>query len=216
MTRNDEHDIVERAKMFIREYFEGEGSGHDYWHSLHVYQTAMKLAETEGGNTEIVALAALLHDVDDYKLVGEEAEKCQQAKEFLRSVSYPEEGIAEICDIIERVSFSSGLTEETLEGKIVQDADRLDGMGAMGIARAFAYGGAHGREIYNPEVEAREDMTKEEYRKNKGSSVNHFYEKLLKLKDLMNTETAKKMAEERHQFMVEFLEEFMKEWRMED
>lgn len=215
--RDESGDIIRHAKRYIEEFFAGEASGHDYYHSLRVYKLALKIAEKEGGDKEIVALAALLHDVDDYKIVGEGAEPLGNAREFLQGERYPEEGIRRILEIIEHLSFSAeDAAERTLEGQIVQDADRLDAMGAMGIARTFAYGGAHGRAIYLPNQKPRTGMTAEEYRRNaESSSLNHFYEKLLTLKDLMSTETARKMAEFRHAYMVQYLDEFYREWEGE-
>ena len=212
--RDEEGDLVRHAIRYVKDFFEGDASGHDYYHSLRVYKMAMKLAEKEGGDREIIALSALLHDVDDYKVTGEDTGELKNAVEFLRSEKYPEEGIGQICEIISRVGFSSeDSVQTTLEGKIVQDADRLDGMGAMAIARTFAYGGTKGRAIYLPEQAPRRNMTPEEYRNNTEScSINHFYEKLLLLKDLMNTETARKIAEYRHAYMVQYLDEFFREW----
>ena len=214
--RDESGDIIRHALRFIEEFFEGETTGHDFYHGERVYKMAMKIAEREGGDKEIIALAALLHDVDDYKVTGVETDELLNARRFLQGEKYPEEGIEKICEIIARVGFSAeDTTQESIEGKIVQDADRLDGMGAMAIARTFAYGGAHGRAIYDPKVLAREEMTIEEYKNGETSSINHFYEKLLKLKDLMNTETARKVAEYRHAYMVQYLDEFYREWEGE-
>lgn len=206
--------IIDNAIAFVKKFFENEFSGHDFYHTLRVYNLAKSIAENEECDKELVYLGALLHDVDDYKLVGKEAEPFSNAKKFLNGEDYPADRIEKICHIISQVSFKGKdtVTPDTIEGKIVQDADRLDAIGAIGIARTFAYGGNHNTPIYDPEIEYKEDMSADEYYKNAGTTINHFYEKLLKLKDLMNTETAKKMAEHRHEYMEEFLKEFYDEW----
>ena len=162
---------------------------------------------------ELVCLSALLHDVDDYKLVGEEKEPFNNLKTFLKSQNYSYEGIEQICNIVSEVSFNGKNTiPNTIEGKIVQDADRLDAIGAIGIARTFTYGGSIKRPMYIPNINPKENMASKEYYENVGTTINHFYEKLLKLKDFMNTETAKSMAKHRHEYMQEFLKEFYDEW----
>lgn len=193
-------DMMEEAKEFARRIFAGDSGGHDYDHTLRVYRMAVRLAEAEGADQEIVALAALLHDVDDRKLSPETHETLGNARGFLHSHGISEGQAEEILGIISRVSYSGGLVPDTLEGKCVQDADRLDAMGAIGIARTFAYGGSKGRRLHDP---AGEDKT---------SSVQHFYDKLLRLKGLMNTETGRKLARERHVYMEEFLNRFYGEW----
>ena len=193
--------IIEKAKLFAREIFAADSSGHDYHHTLRVHALARRIALEEGADVERVELAALLHDVDDHKLSPETAEKKTRAVEFLRSQSVPEGEIAAIVRIIGQISFSRNTTPpDTLEGKCVQDADRLDAMGAMGIARTFAFGGSHGRPIFDPTGE------------DKATSIQHFYDKLLLLKDRMNTHTGRRMAEERHKYLEDFLREFMEEW----
>lgn len=206
--------IVDNAISYVKKYFKEEFSGHDYYHTLRVYNLAQYIAKAEKCDKELVCLSALLHDVDDYKLVGKEAEPFYNAKKFLRSQNYPEDKIEKICHIISQISFKGKdtVTPDTIEGKIVQDADRLDAIGAIGVARTFAYGGNHKIPMHVPNMEYKEDMTAEEYYNNVGTTINHFYEKLLKLKDLMNTETAKNMAKHRHEFMETFLKEFYDEW----
>ena len=187
-----ENRIIEEAIEYIRTLFQGNSDGHDFNHTMRVYHTAMEIAESEPiCDKLVVALAALLHDADDYKLF--ETKKNANARAFLDSQNVDEATTMRICMAINSVSFSKnrGKCPELLEGKIVQDADRLDAIGAIGIARTFAYGGKHGRSL--------------------DSSIEHFHEKLLLLKDMMHTEKAKKLAESRHTFMEEFLKEWDKE-----
>ena len=203
---------IKAAIAYIKKFFAGDASGHDYWHTIRVYHNAKAICKNENCDTELVYLAALLHDVDDYKLVGEE--QTHNAVDFLRSINFPEERIGKIIHIITQVSFKGAdtVTPDTIEGKVVQDADRLDAIGAIGIARAFAYGGNKNRVMHDPNEEPHLDLSAEEYKKYEGTSINHFYEKLLLLKDLMNTDTAKEIAEGRHQYMEQFLDEFYDEW----
>lgn len=206
--------LIDKAIAYVRKFFEEDFSGHDFWHTLRVYNLAKYIAKVEKCDIETVCLGALLHDVDDYKLVGQEIESFKNAKTFLRGENYPEDKIEKICHIISQVSFKGNdtVTPDTIEGKIVQDADRLDAIGAIGIGRTFAYGGSHKTPMHIPNMKYKENMSAEEYYKNVGTTINHFYEKLLKLKDLMNTETAKSMAKHRHEYMEMFLKEFYDEW----
>lgn len=208
-----EIQIVENAFAYLKDIFSKDCSGHDYYHSIRVYNNALNIAHKEGGNIFIIKLSALLHDVDDRKLFNT-SNKLQHARKFLTENFVDESSIEEICKIIKSVSFkgTESAIPDTIEGKIVQDADRLDALGAIGIARTFAYGGYKGRPIYEPYEEPVENMTAEEYENHTSTSVNHFYEKLLKLKYLMNTDTAKSIAEIRHLYMEEFLNEFIIEW----
>ncbi|MBR3161561.1 MAG: HD domain-containing protein [Bacilli bacterium] len=208
------NDIINKTIEYVKEFFKDEYSGHDFYHTLRVYNNAVLIAKGENCDLEIVSLAALLHDVDDYKIVGEQDDLLHNAKTYLKSVDYPTERIEKICHIITQISFkvSETQTPDTIEGKVVQDADRLDAIGAIGIARAFAFGGNHNTPIHDPEIKVRENMSVEEYKKKDGTTINHFYEKLLLIKDLMNTETGKKIAEHRHYYMKEFLKEFYSEW----
>ncbi len=203
---------IEKAKKF----FENDFSGHDFWHTLRVYNIAKAIAEKEKCDIEIVCLAALLHDFDDAKITNSTTE-LENATKWLNENNYPQERINWIKEIINAISFKGIDTKvpETIEGKIVQDADRLDAIGAIGIARTFAYGGSRGREMWNPNEHYIDNMNEEEYKKSKGNTINHFYEKLLKLKDMMNTNTARKIAEHRHFYMEKFLEEFFEEWNGE-
>lgn len=195
----NQKEILTAAENYIKKGFSGETTGHDYYHIERVVKTARRIAQEENADLFWVELAAWLHDVGDYKLNDGMDKSEELISEFLKGLNLPQETISKTVEIVSQVSFSKGNTPTTLEAKIVQDADRLDALGAIGLARTFAYGGSKHREIYNPE---NPDET----------SIQHFYDKLLKLKDLMNTETAKKIAEERHQFLEEFLERFYDEW----
>lgn len=209
------YGLIENAIKYAKEIFANDYSGHDYFHTIRVYRLAMKIAEAEKADMQIVQLAALLHDVDDRKLSPETHEKKENAVKFLKSNGLDETIIAQICKIIDDVSFTGtdSVVPDTIEGKCVQDADRLDAMGAIGIARTFAYGGSKGRNIYDPDVKPLIAISKEEYHQNRcQTSINHFYEKLLLLKDMMNTETAREIAEHRQIVMEEYLAEFAAEW----
>lgn len=204
---------IENAIMdSVKSIFAGDCSGHDYWHTMRVYKNAMKLVENEVCDKQVVMLAALLHDVDDVKLFTTEND--QNARDIMSKCKMAKSTQENVIKVIHAVSFkgNASTTPETIEGKIVQDADRLDAIGAIGIARAFAYGGSRGRSIYDPEVEPLINMNVKEYQQNKRTTINHFYEKLFQLKSMMNTETARKMAEERDQYMHEFIDEFYAEW----
>ena len=210
-----EGTIITNAIEFVKQVFENDYGGHDYFHTLRVYKTAGRIAEAEGANVRIVQLAALLHDVDDRKLSPESHVNQDKARGFLRKNGVNESEIDRICRIISEVSFSRGVVPDQLESQCVQDADRLDALGAVGIARTFAYGGSHHREMFNPDIPPKLNMTKEEYADSKSTSINHFYEKLFLLKDLMNTETAKQIAIHRESFMWDFVNQFMAEWNGE-
>lgn len=186
--------------------------------SMRVYRLAIQIAEQENADMLIVQLAALLHDVDDVKLSLEKHETKRNAVRFMKNSGVDDKVIASVCKIIDEVSFAGidSVVPSTIEGKCVQDADRLDAMGAIGIARTFAYGGSKGRRIHDPDIKPMTNMNKADYNQNHNStSINHFYEKLLLLKDMMNTGTAKKMAMHRQAVMEDFLEEFMAEWEGE-
>ena len=211
-------EIINQALEYVKKIFENDFSGHDYFHTLRVFKMATHIATEEKANLEIVQLAALLHDVDDIKLSPQTHAQKINARRFLAANNFPETTICNICQIIDEVSYlgNDSVTPKTLEGKCVQDADRLDAIGAVGIARAFAYGGNKGRKMYDPNIKPMTNMNKEQYRQNDNSTtINHFYEKLLLLKDMMNTETAKKIAERRHAFMQTYLDEFLAEWNGE-
>lgn len=210
--------MVNNALEYIKEIFSGDSSGHDYYHTVRVYRIATEIAKQEYADVNIVQLAALLHDVDDKKLSPETHATKKNAVDFMMANRVDADIINIVCKIIDEVSFAGtdSVVPSTIEGKCVQDADRLDAIGAIGIARTFAYGGSRGRKIYDPDIKPRIGMSKEEYQKNLSStSINHFYEKLLLLKDMMNTTAGKKMAEHRQAIMQEFLNEFLAEWKGE-
>ncbi len=203
---------TEVIKKLVESHFLGEASGHDVYHTLRVYRNALMLAKETDCSLEVVSLAALLHDVDDEKLF--QSRDHQYARKFLQEVNLSKELTEEVLEAIRTVSFKNRRegAPSTIEGMVVQDADRLDALGAIGIARTFAFGGSRGRAMYDPTEKPDLEMTPEEYRNSQGTSVNHFYEKLFLLKDLMNTEAAKEMAREREEFMRRFLEQFYQEW----
>ncbi len=210
--------MIENAIEYVKQVFADDCSGHDYHHTMRVYGLAVQIAKQENADVQIVQLAALLHDVDDAKLSPKTYATKKNAVDFMKSNGVDNEIIEAVCRIIEEVSFAGtdSVVPSTIEGKCVQDADRLDAMGAIGIARTFAYGGSKGRRIFDPETKPQVNMNKEEYRQNQSStSINHFYEKLLLLKDMMNTDTAKRIAERRQAVMEVYLEEFMAEWEGE-
>lgn len=206
--------IIHDALEFVKDTFQDDYSGHDNFHTLRVYQMAARIARQENADLTIVQLAALLHDVDDLKLSPETYANKDRAVGFLRKHGISEAMIKTICGIIGEVSFkgTDSTAPETIEGKCVQDADRLDAMGAIGIARAFAYGGSHNRTMYDPEVKPTLNMTAGQYQGHASTTINHFYEKLFQLKDLMNTDAAKKIAEQRENYMKGYLSEFLDEW----
>lgn len=199
---------------YVKDVFATDFSGHDFFHTMRVYQTATRIATEEKADLQIVQLAALLHDVDDRKLSPETCENKDRAVAYMRSKGLSEDTITRVKDIIGEVSFvgTDSVVPKTLEGKCVQDADRLDALGAMGIARAFAYGGNHNRVMYDPEIPPTLNMSKEEYQNHVSTTVNHFYEKLFLLKDMMNTGCAKRIAGHREQYMREYIDEFLAEW----
>ena len=201
-------------ETWVKQKLTSVDAGHDWWHAVRVRNSALKIAKKEGGNKLIIEAATLVHDlVDDKFFNPDKAEK--EIIEKLNSLSFKKDDINHILQIITSMSFSKeldGNSFDSLEFRIVQDADRLDAIGAIGIARTFSYGGHKGREFYNPEIPFKEVSSKEEYRTGATPTINHFYEKLLKLKNMMKTSTGRKMAEERHQFMERYLEQFFKEW----
>lgn len=210
-----EKNIIQQTNAFIKKILKNAEKGHDWFHIQRVYKNALKIHEQEGGDKLIIQLAALLHDISDAKFNGgdEKAGKLKTIK-FLQSLNIPEKIIHQVAEIVEKVSFKGGVNEhieKNIELKIVQDADRLDAIGAIGIARTFHYGGFKNREIYNPEIPVQKYKSAEEYHASEAPTINHFYEKLLLLKDKMNTKTGREMAEKRHAFMEKFLEQFYEE-----
>lgn len=208
--------LAEQVRDSIRSQFEQQEGSHDWFHIERVVNNALFIQQREGGDAELVELAALLHDIADHKYHGNDFSiGSSKAKELLLELGASEELAQNVADIIDVVSFKGALVADvpiSLEGTIVRDADRLDAIGAIGIARAFAYGGSRNRPLYNPDITPKMHQSKEEYAHSKSHTVNHFYEKLLLLKDRMETETAKQMAAERHARMEQFLSDFYQEW----
>jgi len=206
-------EVLRATESYIQNHFEDEGSGHDWWHIFRVRNLALKIAQKEGGDLFLVEMSALLHDLDDWKLNG--SSTISKSKIWLEQNGVAATEKAKILAIIEQVSFKGeGVKNKAVspEAKIVQDADRLDAMGAIGVARTFAYGGSKNRLIYHPGIKPVIHTDFESYKNNTAPTLNHFYEKLLLLKDLLNTETAKEMAHKRHRFMKDFLHQFYEEW----
>jgi uncharacterized protein len=213
MVNISEKQRLTKTENHIRSIFENEGSGHDWWHIHRVRNLALKIAENEGGNRFIIEMAALMHDVDDWKMNGDK--QTSNAESWLKNIKVTENEANKILEIIDQVSFKGAGVEtvaSSIEAKIVQDADRLDAIGAIGIARTFAYGGNKGRLIYNPEIKPELHNDFESYKKTTAPTINHFYEKLLLLKNRLNTATAIELAEKRHIFMEHFLVQFFEEW----
>jgi len=212
-------NLIENTVEFVKEKLEGAEAGHDWFHIERVWKLSKKIAETESCNQEVVELAALLHDIADPKFHnGDETLALKVSRDFLESQNAEEELIEQVLFIIKNISFKNrGEVPQNLpvELKIVQDADRIDAIGAIGIGRTFNFGGFKNNPMYDPNVEPKLNMSKEEYKKSNGTTINHFYEKLLLLKDLMNTEKGKEIAGERHDFMLKFLDQFYKEWNVE-
>ena len=210
-----EENILLEVATYVEQKLSGEGSGHDWWHIVRVRNMAKNLALAEGGDSFICQLAALVHDLVDDKLVADEGLALAEVRVLLIRLGVKSDQTDQVLAIIQAISYKGGSQNHldlTLEGQIVQDADRLDAMGAIGVARTMAYSGYHGRVIHDPEVAVRQNMTLEEYRSQQGTAITHFYEKLLCLKDLMNTKTAKDLAQGRHAFLEAFLAQFYAEW----
>ena len=208
--------LVQNTVNFVKEKLSGAEAGHDWFHIERVWKLSKKIAETENCNHEVVEVAALLHDIADPKFHdGDEELALKISRQFLESENVSEEIIEQVLFIIKNISFKNRHEQPDIfpvELQIVQDADRLDAIGAIGIARTFNFGGFKNNLMYHPEIPPAIGQSKEEYKNSNGTTINHFYEKLLLLKDLMNTEKGKKMAEERHIFMLGFLEQFYREW----
>lgn len=214
-------DILKETERYVRETLGNESSGHDWWHAKRVYNVAIHIAKEELGsgkeiNFFIVQLAAFLHDIADWKFNdGDDNEGPNKAKMWLKSLNVDQNIITHVCQIIQDISFKGSSVHDfmkTIEGEIVQDADRLDALGAIGVARCFATGSKLGSSIHDPEAAPIINKTPEEYKKLQASSINHFYEKLLLLKDRMKTASGKKLAENRHRYMEEFIIRFLSEW----
>ena len=206
--------VIKNCLSYVKTYFENESSGHDYFHTLRVYNLSTHIAKQENANIEIVQLASLLHDVDDYKLSKSTYKNKDHARSFLKENNIDIDTINLICNIIDEISYkgTDSVVPSTIEGKVVQDADRLDAIGAIGIARCFTFGGHHNRVMYDPDIKTNLIMNESEYRNHVSTTLNHFYEKLFNLKDLMNTTTAKQLAISRDNYMKEFVNQFLNEW----
>ena len=209
--------IINNTARYSREKLSGESSGHDWWHTQRVWKTAVCIGKREKADMFVIELAALLHDIADFKFhKGNTLIGAETAKQWLTKQGVDKTTADKVCEIVKNVSFKGAGVKskiKTKEGMVVQDADRLDAMGAIGIGRVFAFGGARGKEMYNPKIKPKLHKTFGEYKNSKGTTINHFYEKLLLLKDLMNTKTGKVMAKSRHEFMKQFLERFFREWK---
>lgn len=217
----DKRDLIQKTIAFVQNQLHGEGSGHDWWHIYRVWTLAKKIAHMEGADMEIVELASLLHDIADRKLNnGDEKVGLKKVRTFLIENHVDKKTVQDVLHIIETYSYTAHLKQkkgmDTLEGKVVQDADRLDAIGAIGIARTFSYGGHHNRPLYDPNLTLSNKVTADAYVKSTSPTINHFYEKLLHLKGLMNTQTAKKIASSRHAFMEQYLKQFYTEWDGKD
>ena len=205
--------LLYETELYVKSVLESDSSGHDWWHIYRVRKLALMIAGLEGADLFLVELAALLHDIDDWKLVGNNAES-RNAENWLAACGVESLQIKKISAIIEGVSFKGAgvnTSTEDLECKVLQDADRLDAIGAIGIARTFAYGGSRGRGIYDPRISPVMHDDFENYKKSDAPTINHFYEKLLLLRDQMQTPSGKRLAEQRHEFMLQYLEQFYAE-----
>jgi uncharacterized protein len=213
---NDPLKLIEKTRHHVRDELQHAEGGHDWFHTERVWRVARYISDHEGADSLIVSLGALLHDIADSKFYdGDEGIGPKRAESWLLSIEAPEHVTEKVTHIVRHISFKGGHHDpstESLEFKVVQDADRLDALGAIGIARAFNYGGHRGRALYDPEIPPNPGMSKEEYKRAKGPTLNHFYEKLLLLKDKMNTETGRNLAEERHNYLLGYLDQFKKEW----
>ena len=217
MSQVNDQEIVQQTAAYVQQQLAQAEGGHDWWHIYRVWQTARTIAQQEQANLLVVELAALLHDIADAKFhQGNEELGPQRAMAFLQGLQVPVPIIEQVVFIMRHISFRSSAMQplqRTLELNIVQDADRLDAMGAIGIARAFSYGGFAGRKLYDPAIAPQPHQTPEQYKKSNAPTINHFYEKLLLLKDGMHTQTGRQWAQERHAFMEQYLQQFFKEWQ---
>ena len=212
-------ELVKRVATLARNFHLSDTTGHDWWHIYRVWNLSKYIAQHENADDLVVELAALLHDMDDHKIPGADAKNFPNARNTLLSLNADDSLLEKVIEVISQVSFKGAgvdTTPTSLEACVVQDADRIDAIGAIGVARAFAYGGSKNRELYNPEIKPTLHTSFEEYKSSKGSTLNHFYEKLLLLIDLLNTNTAKQIAQQRHAYMQQFVEQFLDEWNMRD
>lgn len=211
--------IIEITANHIKEVFHSDSSGHDWWHIYRVWNMAKEISKREGGDLFVVEMAALLHDLDDHKFSKVTSDTRSLAENWMLQFPDEQKTAEHILSIVAEVSFKGANVKNsisTIEGMIVQDADRLDAIGAIGVARAFAYGGFKGHTMYDPDIAPQLHNTFEEYQGRNSSTINHFYEKLLLLKDRMNTKTSIEIAAQRHRFMESFLKQFFQEWNADD
>ncbi len=218
--------IINETTQFVKDRLKNAESGHDWFHIQRVYNNSILIFNkftTNNSNIDllVIKLGALLHDIADHKFHnGNDKIGGEVAREFLENQSVDKTIIDKVCYIIDNISFKGSGNNtakmESLEGQIVQDADRLDALGAIGVARAFSYGGYRNRSMYDPDEKPKLGMNWEEYKKHKGNTINHFYEKLLLVKDMMNTESGKELAQKRHDYMLDFIEKFMADWNGEE
>lgn len=212
----DDFEIINKTEQFVKQRLSAESTGHDWWHALRVINSARRIHENEGGDWLIIQITLLLHDVGDRKVIKEDNDDYAIAENFLHKIHVDESLIDRIMSIIKTMSYSKSFDDtekdNSIEFYIIQDADRLDAMGAIGIARTFAFGGSRGRLLYDPDYTAKAFTSSEEYKKSTSSTLHHFDEKLFLLKDSLHTETARKIAVERDTFMHQFVDQFMNEW----
>ncbi len=219
LSSQQKSDVIRAVESFVQHEMQGAEPGHDWPHIARVRSLALRIAHAEQAEAFVVELGALLHDIADEKLYNDPPAQLEKTQKLLEELGVDAETSAHVGQLIANVSFKGGANYQTFDSlplRIVQDADRLEAIGAIGIARMFSYGAIRHRPFYEPDVSPSLTMSPEEYRKNKGTTFNHFYEKLLLLKDRMNTETARQIAEKRHAFMQAFIEQFLVEWNAED
>jgi uncharacterized protein len=215
----NQQEIIQKTADHVKREFSNDSSGHDWWHIQRVWMNALAICRHEKADTFIVQLAALLHDLDDWKFNENGDETPHRARAWMEACHVDSRIVEHVCEIILHISFKGGSVKNKMrgiEGQIVQDADRLDAIGAIGIARAFAYGGYKNRPMYDPDSSPQIHKNFEEYKNSRSATINHFYEKLLLLKDMINTPAAKRIAEQRHEVMLRFLDQFMQEWEGQD
>ena len=212
----DDAELIKKTEQFVKQRLSAESTGHDWWHAVRVINIAKRIHEVEGGDWLIIHLGLLLHDVGDRKVINEDNDDYTIAENFLRDIHVDQSLIDRIMNIIKTMSYSKSFDDtekdNSIEFYIVQDADRLDAIGAIGIARTFAFGGSRGRLLYDPDYIAKAFASSEEYKKSTSSTLHHFDEKLFHLKDSLHTETARAIAVERDKFMHQFVDQFMDEW----
>lgn len=216
----DRQATIDSTVEHVRQVLAADSSGHDWWHIERVWKLAARIGRDEGADLFVVELAALLHDIADWKFHGGDATAGPRAaRQWLEQLNVGPATVDHVCDIIARLSFKGAGVDDsmrTLEGQVVQDADRLDAIGAIGVARAFAYGGHAARPLHDPGVPPQRHDSFEAYQQSNGATINHFYEKLLLLRDRMNTPSARRIAESRHAFLEQFLDQFLREWNLGD